>query len=71
MLGLTKEKALKLSTKIHYHAVKTLTKITSTNMPSNLAIQVMGEGGGSTGRAAYRRARRKPKRMADNLPDPH
>eukprot|EP00983_Pelagomonas_calceolata_P065156 1148464-Pelagomonas_calceolata.AAC.1 len=28
--GLNKEKALELATKLHYHAVKTLTKITNT-----------------------------------------
>eukprot|EP00983_Pelagomonas_calceolata_P058632 1145575-Pelagomonas_calceolata.AAC.2 len=42
-------------------------------MPSNLAIQAMGDywGEEATGQDAYRRARSKPGRMANNLLYPH
>eukprot|EP00983_Pelagomonas_calceolata_P010117 328616-Pelagomonas_calceolata.AAC.1 len=38
-------------------------------MPSNLAIQARGVE--ATGQTAFMRARRKPERMAYNLPDSH
>eukprot|EP00983_Pelagomonas_calceolata_P062611 1147363-Pelagomonas_calceolata.AAC.1 len=71
-LGLTKEKAHKIATKLHLHAAKTLTKIDNTkhaihfNNSSN-----GGSGEGVVERAACRRARRTPGRMADSPPDPH
>eukprot|EP00983_Pelagomonas_calceolata_P060546 1146425-Pelagomonas_calceolata.AAC.3 len=45
LIDLTKEKALRLETKLHCYAVETLTRITNhqPNTPLNLAIQAMGD----------------------------
>ena len=71
-LGLTKDKAHKTAKELHYHAVKSLTKIHNTKNAiqfSNISNGGLGEG--ATGRAAYRTARRAAGRMADDPPDPH
>jgi hypothetical protein len=63
-----------LATKLHCHAIKSLNKITRTrNIIYFNNNSDNGEfDGGVTGRAAgFRRARRRPDRMADNPPDPH
>ena len=71
-LGLTKEKAHTTANKLHFHAVKALTKVDNTK--NALLFSNLGNGGSGVGgmeRAACRRARRTPGRMADNPPDPH
>lgn len=71
-LGLTKERAQKTATKLHLHAVKSLTKIDSTKHAIRFSNSDSTEPElAATGRAAYRRVRRAPGRMADNPPDPH
>jgi hypothetical protein len=63
-----------LAIKLHSHAIKSLTKITKTRHKIHLNNNSDNGGydGGITGRAAgFRRARRRPDRMADNPPDPH
>jgi len=62
-----------LATKLHCHAIKSLNKITKTRHKIHLNNNSDngGSDGGVTGRAAgFRRARRRPDRMADNPPDP-
>eukprot|EP00983_Pelagomonas_calceolata_P026974 847662-Pelagomonas_calceolata.AAC.1 len=63
------DEAPKVATKRNYHAVQNLKKGPTPNMPSKLAMGDWGRG--ATGQAAYRRARCKPGRMANNSPDPH
>jgi hypothetical protein len=55
--------------KLHCHAIKSLNKITKTRHKIHLNSNSDngGSDGGVTGRAAgFRRARRRPDRMADN-----
>eukprot|EP00983_Pelagomonas_calceolata_P100865 1158622-Pelagomonas_calceolata.AAC.5 len=71
-LGLTKDKAQKTATKLHFHAVKSLTEIESTKHAIRFRNSDNTEPElAAIGRAGYRRARRAPGRMADNPPDPH
>jgi len=73
-LGIPAHKVHQLATKLHCHAIKSSNKITKTRHKIHLNNNSdNGESdGGVTGRAAgFRRARRRPDRMADNLPDPH
>eukprot|EP00983_Pelagomonas_calceolata_P031718 994553-Pelagomonas_calceolata.AAC.1 len=65
-------KAKKTATKLHFHAVKSPTKIDSTKH----AFRFSNSGNTepeleAIGRAGFRRVRRAPGRMADNPPDPH
>eukprot|EP00983_Pelagomonas_calceolata_P119775 1160637-Pelagomonas_calceolata.AAC.2 len=70
-LSLTKEKAHKTATKIHLHAAKTLTEIDNTKHAIHFSNSSNGGSGeGVVERAARRRARRTPGRMAENPPDP-
>jgi hypothetical protein len=67
-LDIPLHKVHQLTTKLHCHAIKSLNKIIKTRHK----IHHGGSGRGVTGRAAgFRRARRRPERMADNPPDPH
>ena len=74
-LGIPTHKVHQLATKLHCHAIKSLNKITKTRhkIHFNNSNSDNGESGrGVTGRAAgFRRARRRPDRIADNPPDPH
>jgi hypothetical protein len=75
-LGIPTHKVHQLAaTKLHCHAIKSLNKITRTRHKihfNNNNINNGGSGRGVTGRAAgFRRARRRPDRMADNPLDPH
>jgi len=74
-LGIPTHKVHQLATKLHRHAIKSLNKITKTRNKihfNNSNSDNGGSGRGVTGRAAgFRRARRRPDRMADNPPDPH
>jgi hypothetical protein len=68
-------KVHQLATKLHCHAIKSLNKITKTRHKihfSNSNSDNKGSGREVIGRAAgFKRARRRPDRMADNPPDPH
>ena len=72
-LGIPLNKVHQLATVLH--AIKGLNKITKTRhkIHFNNSNSDNGESGrGVTGRAAgFRRARRRPDRIADNPPDPH
>ena len=73
-LGVPTHKVHQLVTKLHCHAIKSLNKITKTR--HKLHLNNNSDNGGSdrgdTGRAAgFRRARRRPDRMADNPPNPY
>ena len=73
-LGVPTHKVHQLATKLHCHPIKSLNKITKTRHKIHLNNNrdKGGSDGGVTGRAAgFRRARRRPDRMADNPPDPH
>ena len=74
-LGVPTHKVHQLATKLHCHAMKSLNKIIKTRHKihfNNSNSDNGGSGRGVTGRAAgFRRTRRRPDRMADNLPDPH
>jgi len=73
-LGVPTHKVHQLATKLHCHAIKSLNKITKTRHKIHLNNNSDngGSDGGGTGRAnGFRRARRRPDRMADNPPDPH
>ena len=74
-LGIPTHKVHQLPTKLHCHAIKSLNKITEIRHKIHFNKSNSDNGGsgkGVTGRAAgFRRARRRPDRMADNLPDPH
>jgi hypothetical protein len=74
-LGVPMHKVHQLATKLHCHAIKSLNKITKTprhKIHLNNNSDNGGSDRGDTGRAAgFRRARRRPDRMADNPPDPH
>ena len=73
-LGLSKYAAHKLATKLHLHAVKSLTHITRTRHALQYNTQFDGAPGGrgnGRDRPGYVRARRRSGRMADNPPDPH
>ena len=71
----TTHKVHQLVTKLHCHAIKSLNKITITRHKihiNNSNSDNGGSGRGITGRAAgFRRAKRRPDRMADNPSDPH
>jgi hypothetical protein len=74
-LGIPTHKVHQLATKLHCHAIKSLNKITKTrhkmHFNNNNNSDNGGSGRGVTGRAAgFRRARRRPDRMADNPPNP-
>jgi hypothetical protein len=63
-----------LATRLHFHAIKSVNKITKTR--HRIHLNNNSDNGGSdegvTGRAAgFRRARRRPDHIADNPPDPH
>ena len=72
-LGIPLNKVHQLATVLH--AIKGLNKITKTRHKIhciNNNSDIGGSDGEVTGRAAgFRRARRRPDRMADNPPDPH
>ena len=75
-LGIPTHIVHQLATYLHCHAIKSLNKITKTRHKIHFSNNNSDNGGsagrGVTGRAAvFRRARRKPDRMADNPPDPH
>ena len=64
-----------LQCQLHCHAIKSLNKITKTRHKIHL-INNNSDNGGSDGgfigsAAGFRRARRRPDRMADKPPDPH
>jgi hypothetical protein len=58
---------------LHCHAIKSLnnTKTRHKIHFNNSTSDNGGAGRGVTGAAGFRRARRRPDRMADNLSDPH
>ena len=65
-----------LAAALHCHAIKSANKITKNKTQkynSSTTTVIIGDlMGGVTGRAAgFKRARRRPDRMADNLSDPH
>ena len=76
-LGIPMHRVHQLATKLHCHAIKrSLNKIKKTShkihFNNNNNSDYGGSGRGVTGRATgFRRARRRPDRMADNPPDPH
>jgi hypothetical protein len=72
-LGVSTHKVHQLATALHCHAMISLNKITKTRPKYNSKTTVVrGSNGGVTGRTAgFRRARRRPDRIADNPPDPH
>ena len=74
-LGIPTHIVHQLATYLHCHAIKSLNKITVTRHKIHFINNNSDNGGserGVTGRVAgFRRARRRPDRMADNPPDPH
>ena len=72
-LGVPMHKVHQLATKLHCHAVESINKITKIRHKIHFNNSDNGGSGrGETGRAAgFRRAWRRPNRMADNLPDPY
>jgi len=73
-LGVPTHKVHQLATKLHCQAIKSLNKITKTRHKIHL-INNNSDNGGSDGgfigsAAGFRRARRRPNRMADNPPHP-
>ena len=73
-LGVPTHKVHQLATKLHCHTIKSLNKIIKTKHKIHLNNNSDNGGpdGGVTDKAAgFRRARRRPDRMADNPPSPH
>jgi hypothetical protein len=71
-LGIPTHKVYQLATKLTLPCNKKLNKIIITRHFNNSNSDNGGSGRGVTGRAAgFRRARRRPDRMADNPPNPY